>query len=186
VADQFNILDRPARNPLLPAGAIAQTFPRSNAVISDGAVLLSGRLSLVAIALDAGELVSSITFLSRTTAAIAPTNQWFALLNNAASPVLLGQTADDTSTAWGANTLKTLNMSTPYRTTYSGLHYLGIMVAAGTVPSMAVVNVSSGTFGAIAPVMAGTSTTGLTTPASFTSPALAPTGTTVVPYAYVS
>lgn len=184
MADSFNILDRAPRNPLLPTSALAQTYGRSNAVISDGALLLTGRLSVVAVDLPAGSLCSSISFLSRTTGATLPLNQWFCLIDSSLN--VLAKSADDTTTAWGANTLKTLNLSSAYRTTYSGLHYLGIVVVATTVPTMAVVNVSSGTFSTITPVMAATSTTGLTDPASLGATAGALTATTVVPYAYVS
>lgn len=170
---------------LRPTGAIAQTHTRI-VTVSDLAALSTGRLSLVAIYLPAGVTVNSISFLSRTTPAGTPTNQWFALLNNAASPVLLRQTADDTTTAWAANTVKTLALSSSFVTTYSGLHYVGIMVAAATVPTLTGVSLVSGVFGALTPLVYGTSTTGLTTPASFTSPASAPTASTIVPYAYVS
>jgi hypothetical protein len=171
---------------LRPTGSIAQTFPREVASISDLVVLVSGRLSLVAVDLPSGKVVTSISFLSRSTAGASLTNQWFALFDNSASPVLLRQTVDDTTTAWAANAVKTLALSSTFTTTYSGLHYLGIMVAGTTVPTMAGINVGSGTFASITPVIAGTSTTGLTTPGSFTSPASTPAGTTTVPYAYVS
>lgn len=170
---------------LRPTAALAETFLRPGASTADGAVLSTGRLQLVAIPLPSGLLITSITFASKTTPGSGMTNQWFALFNNAASPVLLRQTADDTSTAWAANSLKTLTLSSSFTTTYAGLHYLGIMVA-GTVPSLVCVNSGTTYFASLPPVLTGTSTTGLTTPASFTSPALAPTGVSNVPYAYVS
>jgi hypothetical protein len=175
-----------AQSDIPPTGALAQTHPRMGSAIGDLAALSTGRLTLVGIMLPAGLTITSISFMSRTTALSVGTNQWFALFNNAASPVLLRQTADDTSTAWAANTVKTLNLSSTFTTTYSGLHYLGVMVAATTVPTLAGVSAAASAFAALAPVLNGTSTTGLTTPASFTSPALAPTATALNPYAYVS
>lgn len=169
-----------------PAAARAETMPRTQTLASLG-MLLSGRLHLVAVQLPAGLPVASITFVAGATGAATPTNQWFALFNNAATPALLRQTADDTTAAWAANALKTLTLTSPFTTTYSGLHYLGIMVAATTVPTLMGVNGITA-ITATGPTLSGSSTAGLTTPASFTSPASAPTAlsTGQIPYAYVS
>jgi hypothetical protein len=74
-------------------------------------LLSTGRVLLMPIWYEAGTVVNSITFLSGTTALSAGTNQWFALADS--SYLTLAKSADDTSTAWGSNTLKTLNMSSP-------------------------------------------------------------------------
>ena len=47
------------------------------------------------------------------TAANTPTNWWFALYDDSATPALLRQTADQTSTAWAANTAKTVAADSP-------------------------------------------------------------------------
>jgi hypothetical protein len=136
---------------------------------------------MVAIALPQGLTVTSITFASATTQAGTPTAQWFALYDSALA--LLRQTADDTSTAWAANSPKTLTLTTPFTTTYAGLHYLGINVTAGTVPTLAGLT-AIGNISAIAPVVSGSSTTGLTTTAPANAAAL--TGVVTMPWAYVS
>lgn len=166
---------------LLPSGVLAETVPRVSSVIGTGTVLSTGRLSMAAISLPQGLAVTSITFWSGGTAVDTATHQWFALYNS--SRELLGQTTNDTSTAWGTNAAKTLALTTPYTTTYSGLHYLGINVTATTVPALMAVVVSSQIHG-VAPILNGTSTTGLTDTAPATADAL--TVTTRIPYAYVS
>ncbi|MEV5977480.1 right-handed parallel beta-helix repeat-containing protein [Streptomyces sp. NPDC052114] len=101
----------------------------------------SGWLYLVPIWLPKGAVVSNITFVSGSTAGATLTNQWFTLHNSAR--VALARTADATTAAWAANTAKTLAVAqttagaaSSYTTTYSGWHYLGVMVAATTPPSL--------------------------------------------------
>ena len=167
---------------LRPTGAIAETVPRVH-VGSNLAAQTSGTLKVTAIPIEAGRLITSISFLSGTTALGTATNQWFVLANS--SRVRLGITSDDTDTAWGANTVKTLNLATPYQATYSGLYYVGILVAAGTMPSLRGFT-SGATSTGIVPILTGTSTTGLTDPASCPSTLGAISATADTPYAYVS
>src|SRR5207237_2325179 len=75
--------------------------------------LATGVMTSVALVLQKGTLVTNLTFVSATTAAGTPTAWWFALYSNAATPALLSQSADQTSTAWAANTAKTLALATP-------------------------------------------------------------------------
>lgn len=128
----------------------------------------------VAVPLQVGDLVSNITFKSGATAADTPTNYWFALYSSAATPALVGQTADQTSTAWAANTVKTLALATAYRVPSTGVYYAAIMVKATDLPSL--VGKSVGIAGAAASilsskVLAQTSGSSLTdtAPATITS-----------------
>jgi hypothetical protein len=167
----------------LPTGAISETSPRNGHSSGQNlSALLSGRMNLVAIYLPKDATITSISFVSGTTAAVTPTAQWFALYSSALA--LLRQTTDDTNTAWGANTVKTLNLSSTYLTTAAGLYYLGVLVVAGTVPSLKGVSPSTATVIDLLPAICGTSDTGLTTTAP--NPAAAITGTGSLPYAYVS
>jgi hypothetical protein len=65
----------------------------------------------VAIPLEAGDVVTNLTFVSGDTQAGTPTNWWFALYDTQATPAKIAQTADQTSTAWAANTVKTVALS---------------------------------------------------------------------------
>lgn len=167
--------------PLRPAAALAATFPRAGAQLATSALLVSQRLHLVAIDIPAGTTITSITFVSGTTAAGTPLNQWFALYSSGL--VLRRQTADDTTTAWAASVAKTLALTSAYTTTSTGLHYLGIMVNATTVPALAACNGLSQVH-ALAPVINGFSSTGLTTTAP--DPAAALAAQANAPWAFVS
>lgn len=165
---------------LLPTGAKADTTGRLN-TFANASVLTSGRLYLVAIPIVSDETLTSATFISGTTALSGGTNQWFALYDSSRN--LLRQTSDDGATAWAGTSTKTLNFSSTFTTTYSGLYYLGLMVAATTVPSLLRVN-SQADVAALPPILAGNSTTGLTSTAP--DPAAAIIASANLPYAYVS
>jgi len=154
------------------SGAQYETFDRNLCYEVNTSLLSTGRLSLQAIWLPSGTVVSSISFWSATTAAGTPTNQLFGLFDSSRN--LLRSSVNDTTTAWAANSLKTLALTATFTTTYSGLYYLGIMVTATTVPTIKGNTAkTNGALNAAAPSMGGTSTSGLTTalPATAAAPA---------------
>lgn len=138
--------------------------------LDDVAALATGVMTSAAIYLNDGDLITNLTFVSAGTAAGTPTAYWFALYNGAGT--LLAQTADQTTTAWAADTAKTLALATAQRITKSGIYYAAINVTATTPPSLV------GTVGA-KPVLTGegnlsqTSGSSLTTtaPATIATPA---------------
>lgn len=159
-------------NKYVLTGALYETFDRNLCDEVNTAALSSGRLSLAAIYLPAGTTINSISFWSATTALATGTNQLFGLYDQNLN--LLRSSTNDTSTAWAANSRKTLSLTSAFTTTYSGLHYLGIMVAATTVPTLKGNTAKTGgQLNAGAPSMGGTSNTGLTTalPATANAPA---------------
>lgn len=168
---------------LMPTGAISETFSRATEPRVNTTLLSTGRMSAAAIYLPKDATITSITFQSATTALSAGTNQWFALYSSALA--LLRQTTDDTSTAWAANSTKTLNLTSTFLTTYAGLYYVAINVTAGTVPTLSSGASINGVFNALPPTITGTSDTGLTTTAPNPATALSTT-VNVIPYAYVS
>jgi len=161
-------------------GALAETCPRVFA-FTNGTVLASGTMTLTAINLKVGMTISSISYYSATTALSGGTNQWFALYSS--SRALLAQTVDDTSTAWGSNSVKTLALTSGYTVVTPGLHYVGINVTASTPPTLRhlvpYVNING-----LAPILSGASTTGLTTTAPASAAAI--TASSTLPWAYVS
>lgn len=174
----------PALGCLGPTGVFAETHPRqlcpeTNTV----APTASGTLFMQGIYLYAGQLVSNISISSATTAAGTPTNYFFALYDSARA--LKAVSANQTTTAWAANTMKTLAMTTPYRVPTSGLYYIGIMMTATTIittkggPAR-----TGGQLAGQVPILHGTSSTGLTT--AMPDPAAAITVGTVQMYAAVS
>lgn len=146
----------------LVSGSKAETITRNILPEVNTAALSTGRLTLEAITIPAGVLLTSISFFSATTAAGTPTNQLFGLYDN--SLALLRSTTNDTTTAWASNTRKTLNLTSTFTTTYTGLYYLGIMVTATTVPTLkGYTALTGGQLRGTAPILGGASTTGLTT-----------------------
>lgn len=149
---------------------------------ADLAALTTQVMLSVALPLQIGELVTNLTFTSGATAAGTPTNWWFALYDP--SGALMAQTADQTNTAWAANTSKTVALATAQRTTASGVHYAAIMVKASTPPTLIGANlalaVASGAI-ASSKVLAQTSGSSLTA----TAPATIATPTTVANVPFV-
>lgn len=169
-------------DPLRPSAAQAESIPRAQAD-ADTAALATGVLTFVACYLQAGIPINSITAVAGGTAAGTPTNQWFALYDSTLNK--LAVTADDTTTAWAANATKTLTISGSFTPTYTGLHYIGVMVKATTVPTLAGEATRAAITG-LTPKTAGSSTGSLTNPASAPSVAAALTAIAATPYVYVS
>jgi hypothetical protein len=173
----------PSKPNLGPTGTLAETMPREICPEVNTTAPASGTLAMMAIYLTAGQLVSNITIASATTAAGTPTNYFFALYSGARA--LLAQSANQTTTAWAANTVKTLAMTTPYRVPVSGQYYIGYFMTATTVATLKGGTArTGGQLANTAPIIYGTSTTGLTT--ALPDPAAAITGTTASLYAAVS
>jgi hypothetical protein len=164
-----------------PAEAGFSTLPRT-ILPANHATIVSGRLHLVGINLPLGVPIMGITFLSMTTAMVTGTNQWFGIFDGAR--VAKRFTVNDGATAWPANTPKALALTSPWFTEYEGHHYLGIMVAAATVPSLSTIAVGTA-LGSIPPIVSGSADVGLTVPPAlpFTAAALAATAN--LPMAWV-
>jgi hypothetical protein len=145
--------------------------------------LVSGRLQLVGIMLPTGTTVTNVVFMTGTTAASSPTHQWFGLFDQ--NRVALRLTTNATNAAWAANTSKLLALTAPFVTTYTGLHYLGVMVAAGTVPTLTG-GVTTAQVNTIPPIAYGSANTGLTTPPGLPFTANALTGLANTPWGYVT
>lgn len=144
----------------------------------------SGTLLLVGGGIiPAGETITRVGFVSGTTAGGVLTNQFFCIVN-ADTLAVIAKTADDLATAWAANTLKELVLSAPLSILEDTPVYIGLAVAATTVPSLAGALLQTAAIAALAPILVGTSTAGLTTPASLGATAGALTAVAGVPYAY--
>ncbi len=170
-----------------PANVIAETFARSGVTNNSIGILSTGRLTVCGGAvIPANRTVTNISFISGNTALSAGTNQWFCLIDQALN--VLAKTADDTSTAWSANTVKTLALSATYRPSVNTPVYIGIVVAAATPPTLAgpVISNTSSAVHSIVPMIAASSTTGLTNPASLGATAAALTQVAGQGYAYLT
>lgn len=153
-------------------GAKAESIPRTLAGANTAAVT-SGTMVMQAIWLPAGMVITSLQCHSGTTASATQTNRWMALYDQ--NRALLRQSTDQTTTVLAANTLYSASI-TSFTTTYSGIHYIGIMTAATTVNSLVgVTAAASANIRGQTPILTGTSTTGLTTTAPATAAAITAT-----------
>lgn len=115
--------------------AVASNIDR-RAAVANLTATTSGTLFVAGgLVLPAGQTVSTITAFSATTAGGTLTVQQFGLIN-AATGVVLARTADAADAAWAANTKKTLTLATPYTPTDDLAVYVGIVIAASTVPTL--------------------------------------------------
>jgi hypothetical protein len=142
-------------------GTVAETMSRNIAGVNV-APLATGVLFLQAVYLRAGQKISNISFFSGTQATVTGTHGLFGLYS--AALALLATTADFTSEAWAASTVKTKALTAAYTVPTTGLYYVGIMIAATTVPSLVGVTAAAAAgFKGMAPILSGASTTALTT-----------------------
>lgn len=129
-----------ASDPASPDTYFRRSMPRTGLYDSAGdtgqVALTTQVMTSVPIHLRAGDVVTNITFRSGATAADTPTNWWFALYSDAATPALLAQTADQTTTAWAANTTMTKALAAPVTISKTGIYWVGIMVKATAVPTL--------------------------------------------------
>lgn len=178
IAD-LNGVSRSVPSTALTTGALAQSIDRSQAADNLTAMLSTGRITLVRVYLAAGQVVNSISFCSATTAGGTLTAQWFGLYSPALAKLAI--TADDTSTAWAANTRKTLAFATPYKALVSGDVYAAINVTATTVPTLLGKTGNTAATGAT-PVSSGYGDSSLTNAASAPDPCAALTALAGTPW----
>lgn len=118
---------------------------------TNSSALSTGVCVLRLIWLPAGYVIGHIDVVSATTGASTPTHYWCVLCDQNLNQ--LAATADQTTTAWAASTEKNLAIAstihnssgTTYVAPYSGYYYIGLMVAASTVPTMVGPPVSTNT-----------------------------------------
>jgi hypothetical protein len=141
--------------------------------------LATGVMTAVRMKLFAGDVITNVSVRSGQTAAGTPTNYWVALYSNAGTPALLSQSADQTTTAWNANTTKTLALGTPQTISKTDFYWVAINVTATTPPSLI------GTCH-VAPIVTGEANLSVSSGSSLTGTATAtlasPTVKTFVPY----
>lgn len=118
-----------------PAGLIRSSISRID-VGSDTAAISTGTMLSTALLLFAGDVVTNLTFTTGVTALSGGTHWFFALYDTQATPALIAQTADQTNTAWGANTAKTVALSAPYTVPTTGFYRAAVSVTATTVPTL--------------------------------------------------
>jgi hypothetical protein len=161
---------------------IAANMDRVNNPMDDQDVLTSGTLYLSGgTILPKDKRVTSLRVRSGSQAADTPTRQWFCLVDQDLN--VLAKTADDTTTAWGTNSTKQLDLASAYTPTEDIAVYIGVVVVATRVPFLRG-RTFAYEFGCQwdDPDLCGDSTTGLTDPASLGARAGATTPTQFLPF----
>lgn len=98
------------------------------------ALATTGKLTLARITLQAGDRVTSLGFVSGTTAGVTMTAWWLALFTKAGA--LLAQTPDQTNGAIAASAIKSVALATPLDIKESDEYEIGLMIAATTLPTV--------------------------------------------------
>lgn len=151
-------------DPWRPEGTKAENFPRLLPTKNLATVLVSGTMSVVGgLILPADQAISTVHLYSASTAAVEPTHQWVVLMDT--SRKILAVSADKLTEAWGANSKKTFTLAASYTPTFKDeAAYVGVLVTATTVPTLRGLETENSFPGNGAPIIAGRSNTGLTTP----------------------
>lgn len=169
-----------ARGNLGVSGTLAETIPRELCPEVNTTVGATGTLFMQAIYLTAGQTISTIDLWSATTAAGTPTQYNVGLYD--ANRNLVAQSTNKTTEAWAANSQKSFALTASYRVPTTGLYYIGYYMVATTVATLKGGTAKTGgQLAAAAPILNGTSSTGLTT--SLPNPAAAITAGTASIYA---
>jgi hypothetical protein len=176
-----------------PAAWLYETYSRAHPGNNTGVVLpTAGALNLSAIFLPAGLVIGHLHFVTDpANAAGAPQHWWMGLYDNNLNQ--LATTADQTNGSLAATSTDfseaiaetAAGAATEFTTTYSGLYYIGLMVAsANTLPGI-LATINEANF--LSPVLMGKSDLAQTTPPAFPHAATAlPTGGTTQWYFGVS
>lgn len=150
---------------------------------ADLAVAASGVELAVDIGLDAGDVVTSISFVTGGTAANGPTAGYIVLRDGSGNKLV--QTADFGSTARAANTAYTVALTTAYPVTASGVYKIGFsMTVSTTMPTLRGATMLNAAFAAVGRACSQShgAAVGATAPATIATP----TSTFVIPYFLVS
>jgi hypothetical protein len=167
-------------------GHIAETVSPTSCTAA--LTMSTGVLSIAAIRLVTGQTVQGAGFVASTQAGATMTHWWMALLDSGYT--CRAVTADQTSGAIAASTWQNLAFAASYTAPLTGIYYLGVMVAASTIPTLCgstapLAAMVTGT-GAPTPLLGGVSSTSQTTaPVAGTTTFIAPTAAAVTPYLFV-
>lgn len=148
---------------LEPANAKASSVDGRMSSSGTSTAGTSGTIVCFAMPIESGLTISNLT-LTSIAAEATGTHAWVGIANSAGT--VLGVSADNTGAAYfAANTVTTTAIATPFTTTYTGLYYGFVCVAAGTVPTFAAAPAFAHVaISTVPPIMCGTALTGQTTP----------------------
>ena len=150
---------------------------------SDLAIAATGVELAVGVPLQAGDVITNITFVTGGTAAVTPTAGYAVLRDSAGAK--LAQTADFGSTARAANTAYTVALTAAYTVTAAGLFMIGISFTAATIPTLRGASLANATLAGALGVSAAVLTRTHGAAVGAVAPATVATPTTVFAVPYV-
>lgn len=175
---------QPFRDPWAPTNVIYESQSRMTAMAAQSITSQTMRLA-AGVVLRAGVPCTAIQFYSANTAASVPLNQWFCLVRQS-DRAILAVTSDDTTTAWAAQAQKSLTIASgPYIPPVDTPAWIAIVVRATTAPNLAGFSVIGGAADR-APIIAGNSSTGQTTPLTVGTVVTAPSTGAASAYCTIS
>lgn len=122
-------------DPVSPDTMCRRTMSRKDINSAAGVTLpTTGKLCVVKATLEAGDVVTNLSFVAGATAGATMTSWWVALYT--IKGVLMAQSADQVAAVIAANTVKTLALTTAQKIRESGDYYFGICIAASTIPTV--------------------------------------------------
>lgn len=186
----------------MPVPPYRRSISRGDVNTVTGAIGATGVGYVVAVPVQPGDIIHSISFVAGSTAGATLTHSFAAIYNGVATTsALLAQSADNTGASWAANAVRTYTLATPFvvgGTTYTpqgsapastqnGPMILGVMlsVTGTTIPTL---HGMAGGPGTAAPVLTGqvalaqTAGSSLTATAPSTLTGAAASTTGFVPY----
>lgn len=102
--------------------------------LAGGTTPTTGKLLVVPVAMEGGDPIAKVGWVTGTTALGTPTAGFTCVFDPAGK--LVASSADFTNTARAASTAYTIDMVTPTKAKVSGTHYVGICFTAGTMPTL--------------------------------------------------
>lgn len=196
ISGEMSLVPYTAPNPIAygkalwrPSGAKAETLDPNTANLTNQAALTSGILRLIPLRdlLLKGESYATANFVSATTALATATHQWACLVRREDRKIV-AVSPNGTSGAWAANAAKPFTFNTPYVPGKDEEAWVGLMVAATTVPTLFAA--AAANIALLPTIYSGQSNTGLTTPLALDTVVTAPTAATTalasIPYAYLT
>lgn len=148
---------------LAPSGATGEAYPRTECA-GYTTPLTSGTVFMSAIPLPANLVVNNLGVMTGSTAPSVVTHGWLALTDS--NRIVRAVTADQTSSFGSGFSALSLPVAVSYTTPTAGLYYLAVNCVASTMGTLSIGNQPLTGPNSTAPILAGSSSTGQTTPPS--------------------
>lgn len=173
--------------PIGPAGAVAETMPRSTGAGSVTIATVSGTIYMDLVYIPANTVINNVNEVTGSTASSNDvTINWGAICDSTRK--VLAVSANGTTQLTPAGFVNTLALTGGFTTTFSGLYYIAYTIGATTTqPTLCGITAAGTELAAIVPILSGTSSTsGTATPPAVGTTLGAVTATANRRYAFLN